>query len=112
MQQEDFLGYLRAMDTKGGCSVVIEAVSTYDIWIWHSFFEMAGSNNDINVLQCSPVFAKLVGGHATPVNNEVNGRHYNKGYYLADGIVYLTWSTFLKIISSPKMPKEAWFAKE
>jgi hypothetical protein len=92
--------------------VVLEAVTTYDTWIWHSFFGMAGSNNDINVLQCSPVFAKLVGGHATPVNNEVNGRHYNKGYYLADDIVYLTWSTFLKIISSPKMPKEAWFAKE
>ncbi|KAK1663617.1 hypothetical protein QYE76_051776 [Lolium multiflorum] len=96
---------------KGGCSVVLEAVATYDTWIQHSFFGMAGSNNDINVLRCSLVFAKLGEGHAPLVNYEVNGRHYNKGYYLADDI-YPTWSTFVKTISSPKLPKEAWFSKE
>jgi hypothetical protein len=45
------------------------------------------------------------------VNYEVNGCHYNKGYYLEDGI-YPTWPIFVKTISSPKLPKEAWFAKE
>ena len=82
---------------KGASSVVLEAVVTQDLWIWQSFFGMPGTHNDINVMQCLNVFAKLVEGHAPLVNFEVNGRHYNEGYYLADGI-YLRWSTFMKTI--------------
>ena len=59
--------------------MVLEAVATLDLWICHSFFGMSGTHNDINVLQCSPVFAKLVEGDSPSVNFEVNGRHYNKG---------------------------------
>ena len=71
---------------KGGCRVVLEAVASQDTWIWHSFFGMPGSNNNINVLQCFNVFAKLVEGNSPPVNFEINGHYYNKRHYLADGI--------------------------
>ncbi|XP_003559562.1 uncharacterized protein LOC100822590 [Brachypodium distachyon] len=97
---------------KGSCSVMLEAVADQDLWIWHAFFGMAGSHNDINVLQCSHVFAKLVEGTAPPVNYEINGHVYNKGYYLADGI-YPRWSTFVKTISNaPAGGARSWFAMQ
>jgi hypothetical protein len=96
---------------KGACSVVLEAVATQDLWIWHAFFGMPGSHNDINVLQCSDVFAKLVEGISPLVAFVINNHHYDKGYYLADGI-YPRWSTFVKTITNA-VPggKKAWFAQ-
>jgi hypothetical protein len=32
------------------CSVTLEAMEDYDLWIWHVFFDMAGSHNVINLL--------------------------------------------------------------
>jgi hypothetical protein len=58
---------------KGGCDVILEAVAHEELWIWHAFFGMAGSHNNINVLQCFHVFSKLVEGQSPSVNYEING---------------------------------------
>jgi hypothetical protein len=31
-------------------TIILEAMASQDLWIWHVFFEMPGSLNDINVL--------------------------------------------------------------
>ena len=78
-------------------TIILEAVALYDLWIWHAFFGLPGSHNDINVLDHSFIFTKLAQGRAPSVNYSINGHNYTMGYYLADGI-YPSWSTFVKTI--------------
>ncbi|KAI4970774.1 hypothetical protein ZWY2020_001688 [Hordeum vulgare] len=89
-------------------TIILEAVADHETWIWHAYFGMPGSCNDINVLDRSPLFAKLANEEGPPVTFEANGRIYNYGYYLADGI-YPRWSTFVKPISKPQSKKELIF---
>ncbi|XP_071677217.1 uncharacterized protein [Lolium perenne] len=60
----------------GECSIILEAVADHELWIWHAFFGMVGTNNDINVLQRSPV-SRLAEGQAPAVNSgaSVTFRH-------------------------------------
>nr|XP_043612398.1 uncharacterized protein LOC122584249 [Erigeron canadensis] len=64
-------------------------------WIWHSFFGPAGSNNDVNVLQQSPLFQNERNGSTPDSSFSVNGHDYNRDYYLTDGI-YPRWAAFVK----------------
>ncbi|GJV26894.1 ALP1-like protein [Tanacetum coccineum] len=66
--------------------ILLEAVASQDLWIWHAFFGVAGSNNDINVLYKSPLFNDLKIGRASKIHFVANGVTYRSGYYLVDGI--------------------------
>ncbi|GJR96771.1 ALP1-like protein [Tanacetum coccineum] len=31
--------------------ILLEAITSNDLWIWHAFFGVAGMNNDVNILR-------------------------------------------------------------
>uniref|UniRef100_A0A0D3A0T3 DDE Tnp4 domain-containing protein n=1 Tax=Brassica oleracea var. oleracea TaxID=109376 RepID=A0A0D3A0T3_BRAOL len=94
----------------GKPTIVLEAVASQDLWIWHAFFGPPGTLNDINVLDRSPVFDDILQGRAPSVQYVVNGHQYDLAYYLTDGI-YPKWSTFIQSISNPQGPEAELFAK-
>ncbi|XP_071699753.1 uncharacterized protein [Rutidosis leptorrhynchoides] len=67
-------------------------------WEWKNC--PVGSNNDINVLNASPIFNSIKDGTAPPSAIDVNGRHYERGYYLGDGI-YPDWAMLVKAPHNP-----------
>uniref|UniRef100_A0A0D3BTZ2 DDE Tnp4 domain-containing protein n=1 Tax=Brassica oleracea var. oleracea TaxID=109376 RepID=A0A0D3BTZ2_BRAOL len=99
--------YLRG---SGKPTIVLEAVASYDLWIWHAFLGPPGTLNDINVLDRSPVFDDIIKGQVPQVNFFVNGREYHMAYYLTDGI-YPKWATFIQSIPIPQGPKAVLFAQ-
>lgn len=72
---------------------------------------MARSNNDITVLDHSPLFKSFLNGQNFEHRFEVNGNEYTTPYYLADGI-YPQWSTVVQSVSDPRTSKEKYFAKK
>ncbi|TVU27013.1 hypothetical protein EJB05_29591, partial [Eragrostis curvula] len=91
-------------------TVMLEAVASHDLWIWHAFFGVAGSNNDINVLNRSSLFTEVLQGRAPAVHYTLNGNEYNMGYYLTHGI-YPEWATFVKTIPLPQCAKDKLYAE-
>ncbi|XP_071740109.1 protein ALP1-like [Rutidosis leptorrhynchoides] len=81
-------------------TIVLEAVASYDTWIWHAFFGDAGANNDVNVLNQSSLFDDIKNGTAPFAPFTVNGNTYTNGYYLVDGI-YPDWATLIKAYLTP-----------
>ncbi|XP_048596576.1 putative nuclease HARBI1 isoform X1 [Brassica napus] len=94
----------------GKPTIVLEAVASQDLWIWHAFFGLPGTLNDINVLDRSPVFDDILQGRAPKVKFKVNNHTYRMAYYLTDGI-YPKWATFIQSIPLPQGPKAELFAE-
>ncbi|XP_022007526.1 uncharacterized protein LOC110906742 [Helianthus annuus] len=69
------------------------------------------SQNDINVLQQSPLFLTQRNRTEPKCPFYVNNHLYKRGYYLADGI-YPTWSVFVKSIQYPQIVKEKKFQRQ
>ncbi|CAM6114715.1 unnamed protein product [Calypogeia fissa] len=98
-------------DKEGNNSVILEAIAIKNLWIWHAFIGIPGSNNDINVVDYSPLLVNLLNGVMLDVNFEVNGHNYNMFYLLTDGN-YLDYSIFVKSITKPQGMKRELFARK
>ena len=80
-------------------SIVYECVCDSDLKILHSSFAAPGSNNDLNVLDCSEFMYDLVSGN-TMAPFMIDSVHYSQPYVLVDGI-YPEWSCFVKPLGNP-----------
>ncbi|KAJ9553685.1 hypothetical protein OSB04_017730 [Centaurea solstitialis] len=87
----------------GKPTIILEAVASYDLWIWHAFFGTSGLLNDINELHRSPVFDDILTGRAPKVSYIVNGHENSKAYYLTDDIYCNTRNS----ITSPTVLSES-----
>nr|GEU77326.1 hypothetical protein [Tanacetum cinerariifolium] len=80
--------------------IFLKVVASQDLWIWHAFFGVAGSNNDINILYQSPLFNDLKTRRVPKIPFVANGVRYPCGYYLVDGI-YSELAPLVKTIPEP-----------
>ncbi|GJR01415.1 ALP1-like protein isoform X1 [Tanacetum coccineum] len=92
-------------------TIMLEAVASYNLWIWHTFFGVSGANNDLTVLNNSPLFDDLLDDIALVAPFGCNGVTFEKGYYLAEGI-YPQWSSFVKSFTVANSEKNALFKRK
>ncbi|KAM0829821.1 hypothetical protein ACQ4PT_066629 [Festuca glaucescens] len=95
---------------KGVPTLILEEVASQDLRIWHAYFSIPGSNNDINVLNQLSLFINQLKGQSPQLDYYVNNKQYKLGYYLVDGI-YPEWAAFMKTVSLPQTPKHKLFAQ-
>lgn len=88
----------------------MEAIASFDLWIWHAYIGIPGSNNDINIVDRSPLMNRLLKGVAPHVKFFANGNEYSMAYLLVDGI-YPNWPIFMKTISQPQGLKRQHYAR-
>ena len=60
----------------GHPTIMLEAVASHDLWLWHAYFGPAGSNNDTNVLHQLPIFDDVYDGIAPECPFQVNNVTY------------------------------------
>ena len=73
-------------------------------------FWIGRDNNDINVLDRSPLVANMLKGEGHDMTFQVNGHMYPKFYLLTDGI-YPPWSCFVRPIHQPQGEMKKHFTK-
>ena len=93
----------------------VAAVSDFNVYCWHVNSSRARTNNDITVLDSSPLILSIPNAErkmTLPNGYEVDGQARNCFlYYLTDGI-YPPWAIFVKPNHSPFNAKQSVAAQE
>jgi hypothetical protein len=93
---------------KGVPTLILEAVASQDLRIWHAYFGLPESYNDINVLNPSSLFIDQMKGQSPQVDYYVN---ISMAIILYIDGIYLEWVAFMKTVSLPQTPKHKLFAQ-
>ena len=86
-------------------SIVLEAACDYHLWFWHASYGYAGTLNDINILNLSPLTEMFLTGEMAKLEEEVTpfiigGEEFQQLFLLVDGI-YPSFSRFVKGYKHP-----------
>ena len=91
---------------------ILEAVASYDTWIWHAFSGMPGTLNDINVLNNSPFLVKVVTGDFAVPPSTFHRVERTNVCSLGDGTYpNLSCRLLVKTIPEPVTAMQQYFAQ-
>jgi hypothetical protein len=88
------------------CTILLEAISDYQLWFWHAAFGYAGTLNDLNILNLSPFFNNsLLDGSFSELEKSctpfsISGEKFKQLYVCVDGI-YPKYSRFVRGYKHP-----------
>jgi hypothetical protein len=87
------------------CTIVLEAACDHHLWFWHAAYGFAGTLNDINILNMSPLLTRILNGtfeelESPAVPHKIGEEEFNQLFFLVDGI-YPSLSRFIKAIKAP-----------
>lgn len=90
----------------------IEVICALDRWILGCQLGLPGVMNDLNILDFSNHFSKVLSGTFPPVlpSFTIGGQVLYWFYYLTDGM-YLPWKVFMKTLSMPTSREKNLFCK-
>ena len=51
------------------CSIALEAVANFNLWIWHDSFGFPGGLNDINIWEHNPLLESMLDGSHSKIDH-------------------------------------------
>jgi Plant transposon protein len=98
-------------------TVVLEAMADYHVWFWHASYGYPGSMNDLNVLNVSPLYNRLMDGPLKETEDASGIVPYkigdesikNRAFMLVDGI-YPKYCRFIGTVKQPITERERKFS--